>query len=573
MNLFFKKNYIHLLSLAILSINYILPLIFIGQVAVDIHDNLDSGTVYDHIISRIYKGETESINYFLSGEIKWYYLEKIFYPINLLQYVLNDKYFFFTDTIFKILIAYFSFYLLAKSLKTSKINSAIGGILFASIIHFKLPLTIGMAALPYILYLLINKKKLSKKHYFILFFIGVNSSLVQDIFSFFFMIPLSFLLKESVLLKDRIKNYNVFFQIYSIILISLILTGIHIVIGSFSELVSHREAFIIDNTNSILIHIIDTFKKIYYGLQFSKPLYFFDIPLALLVGFLLILSIFSYQKKIKSILFFIIFIFILKLILGTNFIHGIFLETLKGYNFLGRVDRVINVTYSLLFIFLLTYLKNKNLKILLYILSFITIISIQVKTPLPVITEIFLKNNMNDKKFAEVKQGVNEKKYIEVIKTLSNLKNYQEVKNNYKYVTNKTFDNYYKFHDYAYIKSIVKDSRVMSVGLDPMIAVMNNIKVIDGYHNLYPLEYKINFRKIIEKELEKNIKLKKYYDEWGSRVYAFYNDENNLELNFQSAKQIGADYIISRFPINNHQLKIVCYKCNKSKEIFLYKIL
>jgi len=146
MNLFLQKNYFHLLSLAILSINYILPLIFIGQVAVDTRDILDSGVVYDHIISTIYKGEIESINYFLSGEIKWYFLEKIFYPINILQYILNDKYFFFTDAIIKISIAYFSFYFLAKSLKTSKINSAMGAILFASIIHFKLPLTIGMAA-------------------------------------------------------------------------------------------------------------------------------------------------------------------------------------------------------------------------------------------------------------------------------------------------------------------------------------------------------------------------------------------------------------------------------------------
>ena len=37
----------------------------------------------------------------------------------------------------------------------------------------------------------------------------------------------------------------------------------------------------------------------------------------------------------------------------------------------------------------------------------------------------------------------------------------------------------------------------MSVGLDPMIAVMNDIKVIDGYHSIYPLSYKIEFRKII----------------------------------------------------------------------------
>ena len=30
---------------------------------------------------------------------------------------------------------------------------------------------------------------------------------------------------------------------------------------------------------------------------------------------------------------------------------------------------------------------------------------------------------------------------------------------------------------------------------------MNDINVIDGYHSMYPLTYKIKFRKIIENEL------------------------------------------------------------------------
>ena len=62
---------------------------------------------------------------------------------------------------------------------------------------------------------------------------------------------------------------------------------------------------------------------------------------------------------------------------------------------------------------------------------------------------------------------------------------------------------------------------VASLGVDPMIAAMNDIYVIDGYHQIYPLSYKIKFRKIIEDELNQNQKLKKYYDEWGNRVYLF----------------------------------------------------
>ena len=82
-----------------------------------------------------------------------------------------------------------------------------------------------------------------------------------------------------------------------------------------------------------------------------------------------------------------------------------------------------------------------------------------------------------------------------------------------------------------------------------------------------------DFRKIIEKELEKNTVLKNYYDSWGSRVYAFYNNQNNIMLNFQAAKKIGADYVISKFPIENNELEKVCSECNGSNEIFLYKIL
>ena len=57
-----------------------------------------------------------------------------------------------------------------------------------------------------------------------------------------------------------------------------------------------------------------------------------------------------------------------------------------------------------------------------------------------------------------------------------------------------TFEGYYDYENYKFIKSLVNNSKTISIGLDPMVAVVNNIKVIDGYHNLYPLDYKIQFR-------------------------------------------------------------------------------
>ena len=128
-----SNNQIHFYFISLIAIHYLIPIIFVGQIIVSPLDDLDIVVVYDHIISKIYKGDIEKLSYFLSGEIKWYYLEKLFYPINILQYFLGDKLFYFTNGILEKLLAYFSFYLLAKSLNITKFNSALGGILYSTI--------------------------------------------------------------------------------------------------------------------------------------------------------------------------------------------------------------------------------------------------------------------------------------------------------------------------------------------------------------------------------------------------------------------------------------------------------
>jgi hypothetical protein len=133
-----------------------------------------------------------------------------------------------------------------------------------------------------------------------------------------------------------------------------------------------------------------------------------------------------------------------------------------------------------------------------------------------------------------------------------------------------TFQGYYLYDDYLKIKNLVNDNKVLSIGYDPMIAAMNGINVIDGYHTIYPQSYKIKFRKIIEKELQKNSKIKNYYDNWGSRVYAYISDSKNIELNFLEMKKIGAKYVISQYSIDNENIQLVSKKFEN--KIFLYRI-
>jgi hypothetical protein len=102
--------------------------------------------------------------------------------------------------------------------------------------------------------------------------------------------------------------------------------------------------------------------------------------------------------------------------------------------------------------------------------------------------------------------------------------------------------------------------------LHPMPAVVSGFYTIDGYVNDYSLEYKKNFRKIIDIELEKSVieehlwSWKKYYDTWGSRCYLFtaitpltgsVSKYVNLEFDTMTLVSLNCQFLISEFPIED----------------------
>ena len=108
--------------------------------------------------------------------------------------------------------------------------------------------------------------------------------------------------------------------------------------------------------------------------------------------------------------------------------------------------------------------------------------------------------------------------------------------------------------------------KVLSLKLQPASALYNGFYTIDGYSNNYPLPYKYEFRKIIAGEIDKSDYLKFYYDEWGCRCYLFTADVDvsnclfpkgsgvtlsNLSFDFDSARNLGAEYLFSAVPIDN----------------------
>jgi hypothetical protein len=166
----------------------------------------------------------------------------------------------------------------------------------------------------------------------------------------------------------------------------------------------------------------------------------------------------------------------------------------------------------------------------------------------------------------------------------------------YRVIGTPSFKEYYATEQFSEIRDFInvpqEDYRVVSIGIHPIIAQYNGFYTLDSYNNFYPLTYKYQFRKIIEKELDKNDSLRKYYDEWGSRCYVFVDELGkkydykkdsskqikNLQFNTKVFKKMGGEYVFSAVPIKNASsnslelMKIFDHE-ESAWRIYLYKAL
>ena len=134
-----------------------------------------------------------------------------------------------------------------------------------------------------------------------------------------------------------------------------------------------------------------------------------------------------------------------------------------------------------------------------------------------------------------------------------------------------TYEEFYSpdlFNEIAtYIGESQENYRVVSIGIHPSVSQYNGFYTLDSYQPNYPLEYKHEFRRLIEKELEKDKEIQEYFDYWGSRCYVFTAEKKkdfvitkdrsspitNLEFNTKAFKEIGGKYIISTVEIKNYE--------------------
>ena len=523
-----KNRDLHLLSIFFLSLKYIFPFLIFGKITTFYIDTLDSEVVYNYILGKIYSGEINALDYFLAGEIKLTFLRRLFQPFSLF-YLLDKEIAYWTIDILVKITSYISFFILAKKINKNLFFCTISACLYASM-NFVTIEGFFLAIFPYLFYLILFKKKINVKHYIIIILFGINSDFLRAPFLIFFCF--FFLSVFNELNKNKIINL---LKINFVFILSIFLSNINIFYGIIYDGPIHREVWqreYFDLINFIKSFVVSLL-KLPSGLNYNLAV---ALPFLIFLPFLYLFSVITKNKTIFLIFFTLIFLKINIYLFSTQqFINLItYLKFPKTFTY-TYYDRYFIFFYCLVLILILNEkIKFKNF---LIIISIITIIFFQINASI-----------------------------IPLAK--QNLKKYKE-----EYYRNYyTFDGFYVPDQYKNIKKIVQDDRIISIGLDPFAAIANDIKTIDGYHNLYPLGYKIKFYEIIKDELKNNKLWENYYQSYGSRVYAVVNDPKDVKINFLAAKKLGAVYVLSKYQIKSINLKAVCENCNNDS-FYLYKII
>ena len=547
-----SNNFIFCLILSLFS--YIFSLVLFGKIVLPIYENLTYWPPHYKVFGDFYRTGESAFNIFLAGNIKWHYYTPLIQPITLFTLILDTEYFIYFLDIAERSLAFYFCYVMVKKINGNKRAAAIIALFYSTILHIKIIFTLpysGLCFLPYIFYLLSKDKNLNLKHYFIIFLAGLSSSSTLE-FGIFLVFPLAYYLVT----KRNIKN---FFCTFLFLGIGFIISISPLIYSILNETM-HR----VDQINSVASQefLSISFANISSLFQILKYLIFFSI---------IYISIIYFDRDIKIIYFHIlitllIIIFASELRLISGFVKGVFVS----FNW----ERIENV-FPFFSVLLLAKLNKRNIENIFLIKSLnysVLIVSIilQMSLSLSVIFANVKNSLITDKRnlIQKIQYESKLNNYEKMIKALNIVKDRNSFKKEINFFeTDRSFKDYYKFEEYSKFKKIIGEVRVASIGIDPMIAVMNDISIIDGYHNLYPKSYKMQFREIIKEEIEANEKIFNF-DGWGNQVYVFYNDSNNLRINFKKIKEIGADYIISKFEINKENLELK----NSINQIYLYYI-
>jgi hypothetical protein len=565
---------------------YFFPYFYLGDDSfITIHDNLDSDIVWFKTISesgKLFAFSNEiKIDNIMNG-IPRNSLPSAFNFISILFYLLEPFNAYLLNKIMTHLVAFAGMFLLLKDFVWKK-NEEIFFLFSISLIFSLIPFYgtqpgLAIAGIPFISWCFIHFYKYTYKyyHFLILLFFTFYSSLIYS--GVFIIIILSSIFIYLLLFKKKINRPFIFGII--ILISGYIISELNLFFQYFSnDFVSHRIEWS-DNGVNFLDSLKVGFSFFLFGQYHTPSLNSPFVTLICLVGFicsLIYLKIKHKHYNYLEILIIIIFLFLITISTFFGFWSSIWVNELKGKISFLRIlnwNRFIWLTPFLWYILLALSIKVIVIKSKKYAIKFILYMFILMQFLFLIYSNIELKQN-----------------YYKII-----ARNIPEISSFKKASKQPSFKQFYDKFLFLQIKEYIglpqSQYRVISLGIYPEISVYNGFYSLDSYQRNYSLNYKHDFRKIISSELNKSGIIKNYFDNWGSRCYAFSAELNinnsinkhdkilikNLNFDFDILKKMGGKYLISTVLIDTINNRRVVFKKsfehqNSFWKIYLYEVI
>jgi len=565
---------------------YFLPYFYLGENSfITIHDNLDSDIVWFKTIAQSGKLFTFSngtqIDNIMNG-IPRNSLPPAFNFISILFYFLNPFTAYIVNNFLTHIVAFIGMFLLLKDFIFNK-REEIFFLFSISIIFSLVPFYgthpgLAIAGIPIVTWCFVHFYRYTHRnyHFAILLFFSFYSSLI---YSGIFIIILLFAIFIYITLFKKKNNWPFFFGIIFLVL-GYIISELNLFIQFFStDFISHRTEWSAPG-NSLFYSFKNSISFFLNG-QYHVPT--INTPLVTLIcsiGFFKSLrSLKENNKYSKYFETFVIIIFLL--LVSISLFYGLW-ESKEFMKIRGKVSilRVINWSrFHWLTPFLWYMLFALSIKMLL---PKIKNLFIQTSLYISILLQLFIvlynNNELKDNYFKIAQNFYPRNPHLKKETTAINFKQF--------------YDEKLFFEIKKYIGLPQSEYRVISLGIYPEISIYNGFYALDSYQRNYCLGYKHSFRKIICPELNKSIEIKDYFDNWGSRCYAFSSELNRkytisknnsiiiktLDFDFDALKILGDRFIISTVLIDpTYNKRVMLRKSFEHRDsfwkIYLYEVL
>ena len=571
MNMAYKVLLIFFLPAILLSLHHIFPYLLVGSTIIKISHALHFYVPNNFVVGQIMGGNVDAAKLFMNGELPWHFVYGIFYPINFIYSFLKIESAYIVVDLLTKLIGFFSCLYFLKQFKAKYLLKILISCLFASQI-VNTTWGLGVAGFPFIFAVCLREKNIKIKHLVLISLIAMNTDLyLHGVYIFLIVISSLFFLKKDIFIKN-IKNL---IKIFLTFLIFLVISNSNL----FYNIIYFSPFQLSERVEAITFkeNILQLFQGIFTPSNVNA--YFFpNIILSLLIIVSIIFTLIGRTKNnipiLKLLIFFQLMIFFINLFINLDVFTGtiftrlsyflIFFQVLLIFNFLNTLKFLKN-TFFLLLIFSIIYNQISP--------SLFTVIKVKSNY------ESFTKSEKE-----KIKKDYKEFNFYRLIQNYNDFSQKALLNSNNTDIRSyqaSSFKSYYRSKDFKIIKKLVGEKRTFTIGHDPFVSVVNNIKVTGGYYRYYPLAYKYKYIEIVEDQIkyieQKSVsssltKQISKFKNTGQKLYSFYNEGDEFKINLNKLKELDVKFIVSKYFLENKNLEIVCESCSNIADLNLYKI-